>query len=199
MEVMQIVGVVGLAYFLGSVPAGVLVSRLWGVDVFDHGSGRMGLTNVYRTAGLVPAVLTGALDAGKGFLAVWLAGQITGIPLVQGLAGVAAVLGHCLSIFVGFRGGAGVSTSLGALAAIYFPAAVAMLVLWLITIAITRYASVGSLTVTTLVPVVLLALGLLGTLPLVFVAYGLILWLIIFIAHRPNILRLLHGSERRLW
>jgi glycerol-3-phosphate acyltransferase PlsY len=198
MDLMLIVALVVLAYLLGSLPFGVLVGRLWGVNVLESGSGRMGATNVYRSAGIVPALLAGALDVGKGFLAVWLAGQLTMSPLVQVVVGAAVVLGHCLSIFIGFRGGAGVATSLGALGAIYLPAAIAMLVLLLLTIAITRYASVGSLTITTLVPIVLLALGLLGTLPLVFVLYGLLLWLIIVYAHRPNIIRLLDGSERRL-
>ena len=198
MEVVLVLAVVALAYLLGSLPFGVLVGRLWGVKVLELGSGRMGATNVFRAGGIAPALLTGALDVGKGFLAVWLAGQINMSPLVQVLAGVAVVLGHCLSVFVGFRGGAGVATSLGALGAIYLPAAIAMLLLLLVIIAITRYASVGSLTITTLVPVVLLVLGLIGTLPLVFVLYGLLLWLIIVYAHRPNIIRLLDGSERRL-
>jgi glycerol-3-phosphate acyltransferase PlsY len=198
MDLILVLALVSLAYLLGSLPFGILVGRLWGVDVLATGSGRMGATNVFRAAGIAPALLTGALDVGKGYLAVWLAGQMTGSPLVQVLAGVAVVLGHCLSIFVRFRGGAGVATSLGALGAIYLPAAVAMLVLLLLTIAITRYASVGSLTITSLVPVVLLVLGLLGTVPLVFVLYGLLLWIIIVYAHRPNILRLLDGSERRL-
>ena len=198
MDAILVVGLVVLAYLLGSVPFGVLVGRLWGVNVLETGSGRMGATNVYRAAGLGPALLAGALDVGKGFLAVWLAAQLTMSPLVQVMVGAAVVLGHCLSIFIRFRGGAGVATSLGALGAIYLPAAIAMLVLLLLTIVITRYASVGSLTITTLVPIVLLVLGLLGTLPLVFVLYGLLLWLIIVCAHRPNIIRLLQGSERRL-
>ena len=198
MEVVLVFVAVVLAYLLGSLPVGVLVGRLWGVNVLDHGSGRMGATNVFRAAGIAPALLTGALDIGKGFLAVWLAGQIAMSPLAQVLAGVAVVLGHCVSVFVHFRGGAGVATSLGALGAIYLPVAVAAGILLLLIIVITRYASVGSLTITTLVPIVLLILGLVGTLPLVYVLYGLILWVIIFYAHRPNIQRLLQGSERRL-
>lgn len=198
MEVVLIFVAVVLAYLLGSLPVGVLVGRLWGVNVLDHGSGRMGATNVFRTAGIAPALLTGALDVCKGFLAVWLAGQIAMSPLAQVLAGGAVVLGHCFSVFLRFRGGAGVATSLGALGAIFWPVAVAAVILLLLIIVITRYASVGSLTITTLVPIVLLILGLVGTLPLVFVLYGLLLWVIIFYAHRPNIHRLLHGSERRL-
>jgi glycerol-3-phosphate acyltransferase PlsY len=198
MEVLLVLIPVVLAYVLGSVPVGYLLGRLWGVNVLERGSGRMGATNVLRTVGRVPALLTGALDVGKGFLAVLLASQIATSPLILVLAGGAVVLGHCYSVFVRFRGGAGVATSLGALGAIYLPVAVALLILLLLTIAITRYASVGSLTVTTLLPIILLILGLIGTLPLVYVLYGLLLWVIIFYAHRPNIHRLMEGSERRL-
>ncbi len=187
-----------LAYLLGSLPIGFLIGKLWGANVLESGSGRTGATNVLRAAGFLPAGLTLAMDVGKGFLAVWLAGQITMSPLVQVLAGGAVVLGHCYPVFNRFKGGAGVSTSLGALGAIYLPLAIALLVLLLLIVAITRYASVGSLTVTTLVPIVLLILGLMGTLPLIYVLYGVLLWLIVVYAHRPNIQRLLHGSERRL-
>jgi glycerol-3-phosphate acyltransferase PlsY len=193
-----LVGSVLLAYLLGSFPAGYLLGRLWGVDVLTRGSGRTGGTNVFRSAGTWPALLTGALDIGKGALAVWLTGQITGYPAAQVLAGVAVILGHNHSIFLRFRGGAGVGTSLGALAAIYLPAGIGLLVLLLVIIAVTRYASVGSLTVTTLMPLILLGLGVWGFLSMTYLLYGLLAWVIIVWAHRPNIRRLLQGTERRL-
>lgn len=198
MEEVVFVAAVVAAYLLGSFPAGYLLGRLWGVNVLEWGSGRTGGTNVLRSAGPVAALLTGALDVGKGALAVWLAGQMTGLPAAQVLAGAAVILGHNHSIFLGFRGGAGVGTSLGALGAIYVPAAVALVVLLLVIIAVTRYASVGSLAVSTLMPVVLLALGIVGILSLTYVLYGLLAWIIIVCAHRPNIRRLLQGTERRL-
>ena len=89
-------------------------------------------------------------------------------------------------------------TSLGALSVIYWPAAVALLLTLLAVVAITRYASVGSLTVSTLMPILLLGLGLLGVLPIAYFFYGLLAWIIIVLAHRPNIRRLLQGTERRL-
>jgi len=141
-----------IAYLLGSLPAGYLLGRLWGVNVLERDSGRTGGTNVLRSAGLAPALLTGALDIGKGALAVWLAGQICPAacqPAARALAGAAAILGHNHSIFLGFRGGAGVGTSLGALSAIYLPAAAGLLILLVAIIAVTRYASVGSLTIVT--------------------------------------------------
>jgi glycerol-3-phosphate acyltransferase PlsY len=189
------------AYLLGSFPAGYLLGRLWGVNVLEWGSGRTGGTNVLRSAGIVPALITGALDVGKGALAVWVAGQI--VPeahqaTTQVLAGAAVILGHNHSVFLRFRGGAGVGTSLGALGVIYWPAAVALLLLLLAVIALTRYASIGSLTVTTLMPIVLLGLTVTGTLPLTYVGYGLLAWAIIVYSHRPNIYRLIQGTERRL-
>ncbi len=201
MDAMTMVAAVVIAYLVGSFPAGYLLGRLWGVNVLERGSGRTGGTNVLRSAGMVPALITGALDVGKGALAVWLVGQIvpeTYQAAVQVLAGAAVILGHNHSIFLGFRGGAGVGTSLGALSVIYWPAAVALLVLLLLLIAITRYASVGSLVVITLMPFLLLALAWLGTLPLTYVGYGLLAWVIIVYSHRPNIRRLLQGTERRI-
>jgi glycerol-3-phosphate acyltransferase PlsY len=186
------------AYLLGSLPVGYLLCRLWGVNILEQGSGRTGGTNVYRSAGLVPALLTGALDIGKGALAVWLGGQLAGSLAAEVLAGGAVILGHNYSIFLHFRGGAGVGTSLGALGAIYMPAAIGLVVLLLVIIVITRYASLGSLIVTTLMPIVLLVLGVMGVLSLTYMSYGLLAWIIIVYAHRPNIQRLIQGTERRL-
>lgn len=197
-EGLTLVAAVVAAYLLGSFPAGFLLGRLWGVNVLSYGSGRTGGTNVLRSAGVVPALLTGLLDIGKGALAVWVAGQMTGYPEVEVLAGAAAILGHNYSVFLRFRGGAGVGTSLGALGAIYLPAALGLVVMLLVTIAVTRYASLGSLIVSTLMPLVLLVLGLEGILPLTYVAYGVLAWVIIVYAHRPNIQRLLQGTERRI-
>jgi glycerol-3-phosphate acyltransferase PlsY len=197
-DVVTLMAAVVAAYLLGSLPAGYLVGRLWGVDVLDRGSGRTGGTNVFRSAGIVPALLTGALDIGKGALAVWLAGQMTGYPAAEVLAGGAVILGHNRSVFLDFRGGAGVGTSLGALGAIYLPAAIGLVILLLVIIAVTRYASLGSLIVATLMPITLLVLGVTHALPLAYIAYGVLAWVIIVYAHRPNIRRLIRGTERRI-
>jgi glycerol-3-phosphate acyltransferase PlsY len=197
-KVLLTLAAVAIAYLLGSFPSGFLMARLWGVNVLASGSGRTGGTNVLRSAGVVPAVLTGLLDVGKGVLAVWLAGVLTGSAVAQVLAGAAVVLGHNHSVFLRFRGGAGVGTSLGALAPICFFAALGLVVLLLLVIFTTRYASVGSLTVSTLMPIILLVLGLTGVLSLIYLGYGLAVWIIIVLSHRPNIRRLIAGTERRL-
>ncbi|MEJ2211422.1 MAG: glycerol-3-phosphate acyltransferase, partial [Anaerolineae bacterium] len=178
-----------------------LLGRAWGVNVLEWGSGRTGGTNVLRSAGVVPALLTGALDVGKGALAVWLAGWLVPGsfgPMAQVLAGAAVILGHNYSVFLGFRGGAGVGTSLGALGALYWPAALALIGLLLAVILITRYASVGSLVVALSMPLVIAGLAVAGKLTMTYVAYGLLAAAIVIYAHRPNIQRLLAGNERRV-
>jgi len=104
MQVVLVVAAVVVGYMLGSFPSGYLISKLWGVDILRHHSGRTGGTNVFRVLGLLPALLTGALDVGKGALAVWAAGQISGLPIAEVLAGAAAILGHNFSFALRFRG-----------------------------------------------------------------------------------------------
>jgi len=198
MQVVLVIVATVVGYILGSFPSGYLISKLWGVDILRHHSGRTGGTNVFRVLGLLPALLTGAFDVGKGVLAVWAAGQISGLPVANVLAGAAAILGHNYSFALRFRGGAGVGTSLGALTAIYWPAGVSLMILLVLIIAITRYASVGSLTVLTVMLFVLLTLSLTGVLASIYILYGVLAWIIIVNAHRPNIQRLRQGTERRL-
>ncbi len=198
MQAVLVVAAAVVGYILGSFPSGYLISKLWGVDILRHHSGRTGGTNVFRVLGLLPALLTGAFDVGKGVLAVWAAGQISGLPVANVLAGAAAILGHNYSFALRFRGGAGVGTSLGALTAIYWPAGVSLMILLVLIIAITRYASVGSLTVLTVMLFVLLTLSLTGVLASIYILYGVLAWIIIVNAHRPNIQRLRQGTERRL-
>ena len=201
MDLVKVLGMIAAAYLLGSFPAGYLLGRLWGVNVLQWGSGRTGGTNVLRSAGVLPALITGALDVGKGALAVWLAGALAPDSyqvFTQVLAGAAVILGHNYSVFLGLRGGAGVGTSLGALSMIYWPAAVALLLLLFIIIAATRYASVGSLLVATLMPISLFVLGEAGVLPFAYIGYGVLAWAIIIYSHWPNIQRLISGTERRI-
>jgi len=105
------------AYLVGAVPVGYLVARLFGVaDIRRHGSGSIGATNVLRTAGRLPGIVTLLGDIVKGYLAVALAGWIDGgAPRALAVGAVAAVVGNCWSLFLGFRGGKGVATGLGAL------------------------------------------------------------------------------------
>ena len=200
-DLLSVLGAIAAAYLLGSFPAGYLLGRLAGVNVLEFGSGRTGGTNVLRSAGVLPALLTGGLDVGKGALAVWLAGLMAPDAyqaLTQVLAGGAVILGHNYSIFLGLRGGAGVGTSLGALSMIHWPAALTLLLLLFVVIAATRYASVGSLSVATMMPILLLALAAARVLPAAYIGYGVLAWVIIIYSHWPNIQRLIAGTERRV-
>jgi glycerol-3-phosphate acyltransferase PlsY len=191
-----------IGYLLGAVPVGYLVVWLFTrEDVRRHGSGRTGGTNVYRTAGIGAAILSGAGDVLKGTLAVLLARWLVGTAAAEVLAGLAAVIGHNWSVFLGWRGGAGTGTNLGAVAAFSPLVALALGVILLLAIRIVRYASVASMIVAGLVPVIFLILAFVyppfshyGP----YALYGLLSAAVIVFALRPNIARLRDGNERRL-
>lgn len=189
-------------YLLGSVPVGYLVVWLFKrEDVRRHGSGRTGGTNVYRAAGIGAAILTAAGDVLKGALAVLLTRWIVGTAAAEVLAGLAAVVGHNWSVFLGWRGGAGTGTNLGVVAAFSPLVALALGAVLFLAIRIVRYASVASMIVAGLVPVIFLVLAFVyppfshyGS----YALYGLLSAAVVVLALRPNIARLRNGTERRL-
>lgn len=186
-------------YLLGSVPVGLLLVRAWtGTDVRTVGSGRTGGTNVYRAAGGFPALLTVAGDSLKGIIAVLVARFVVGTPTAQVLAGLGAVIGHNWSVYIRFAGGAGTMTNLGALLALSPLTFVTSLAAGTIGLALTRYASVGSITVSVAAPVVLLVMVVAGRLPAETLIYGVGQAALIIYALRPNIGRLRAGTERRV-
>jgi glycerol-3-phosphate acyltransferase PlsY len=184
------------AYLIGAVPIGFLVARAFGVaDIRHHGSGTIGATNVLRTLGRVPAVLTLLGDVAKGFAAVAAAEAVgQGDPRVTAAATVAAVVGNCWSVFLGFRGGKGVATGLGALLKLVPWATVPAALVWLAVVASFRYVSLASITAALCVPLGALLLGY----PPPFALAALAVSVIVVVRHRDNIARLLSGSERRL-
>lgn len=199
MEILRYVIVIALGYVIGSIPVGYLMVKLMkGTDVRQHGSGRTGGTNVWRAAGLGPAILTAAGDFLKGLSAVLIARAVLGSSVGEVLAGVAAVAGHNWSVFLGWRGGAGTATNLGVISALSLPVALALSAAGLLVIVISRYASAASLAVAVLAPAIFLALALLAHHPLPHALYGLLAGAVIVLALRPNIVRLLAGTERRL-
>jgi len=185
----------GAAYLVGALPLGFLVARAFGVgDIRRHGSGTIGATNVLRAAGWVPALLTLGGDIAKGYLAVAAGAALAGDPAVRAAAAVAAIVGNCWSVFLGFRGGKGVATGLGGLLAVV-PWAVAPAVpVWLAVAVTTRYVSLGSILGALCVPLGALLLGY-GA-PAVVAALAAAA--IIVARHHENIGRLLAGTERRL-
>ena len=184
------------AYLVGAVPVGYLVARLFGVtDIRRHGSGNIGATNVLRTAGRLPGLVTLFGDIAKGWIAVALAGRIGGdVPSALALGAAAAVVGNCWSVFLGFRGGKGVATGLGALLRLVPLATLAALPVFIVVVMTTRFVSLGSLLGAACVPFGAWALG--APRPAVFGA--LVVALIVILRHHDNIARLRAGTERRL-
>ncbi len=188
-----------VGYLIGSVPNGVFIGRLYGVDPRKVGSGRTGGTNVYRAAGPKAGLLTAFADAMKGLVVVVLARSLfSGVPLAVALAGLAAVVGHNWSIFLKFRGGAGTMTNLGVLLGLSPVALLVAAICGLGALILSRMASVGSLTAAWAAFMALVVLGAIGRLPIPFALYGIGQAIIITWALRPNIKRILEGTERRI-
>lgn len=199
MEIFRYVIMIALGYFMGSIPVGYLVVKLVkGTDIRQHGSGRTGGTNVWRAAGLEPAILTVLGDFLKGAMAVGIARAILGNSIGEVLVGVAAITGHNWSVFLHWRGGAGTATNLGVISMLCFPVALALIGAAFLVVVISRYASVASLSVAILAPAIFLALALFAHHPLPHAFYGLLAGAIVILALRRNIVCLLAGTERRL-
>jgi len=197
--VIQYAVVILLGYLLGSIPFGYIVCRARGVDVTQYGSGRTGGTNVLRTAGKKAAAVSIGLDLAKGAVAVLLGRWLLGTELAAALAGFGAVLGHNCSIFIGFRGGAGTGTSMGA----YFfmapwPTLIVGLSSAFIGFVLLRYASVTSLLIVFLMSPALVIGVLFFDQPVEHLAFALAVGSLVLWSHRPNIKRLLQGTERRI-
>jgi len=183
-----------LSYLLGSLPAAAWVARSRGVDIRRVGSGNSGATNVLRSLGKGPAVFVLVFDAVKGALAVGLARALGLEAAEAGLCGLAAVLGHNFSPFLGWRGGKGVATTFGTLAALAPVVALGMFVIGVSTVALTRLVSAGSIlgAVAAVLSALLTGQPLWLALLLTFLA-ALLIW-----QHRENLARLQAGNERRL-
>ena len=181
-----------IAYLLGSIPFGLLLTRLAGAgDLRRVGSGNIGATNVLRTGNKALAALTVVLDVGKGVAAV-LIGALWGAEAAL-VAAVAVVVGHMFPVWLRFRGGKGVATALGVLLTLAWPVGVIAAGLWLATALISHYSSLAALVAAIAVPV----LGWTFTGPPRAIALSVIAILVV-IRHRENIHRLLAGTESRI-
>ena len=182
-----------LAYLLGSIPFGLLLTRLAGLgDVRKIGSGNIGATNVLRTGNKGAAAATLLLDAGKGAVAVLLARHFAGETAAM-VAGFAAFLGHLFPVWLRFKGGKGVATYLGIMLALAWPVGLAACGTWLATALVLRYSSLAALVATAAVPFWLALLGPSAAIPLA-IALAALVWL----RHRANIARLRSGSEPKI-
>jgi glycerol-3-phosphate acyltransferase PlsY len=182
-----------LAYLLGSISSAILVSRLFKLpDPRLHGSNNPGATNVFRLGGALPACLVLVFDILKGTIPVWGAYFLKLDPLILGLIGVAACLGHMFPIFFNFKGGKAVATAFGTLLPIGLTLGGLLISTWVAVVALTRYSSLGALVAVALAPLYTWWIKPLYTLPVTF------LTVLIIIRHHGNIKRLFSGEEPKV-
>jgi len=181
-----------LPYLLGSIPFGLLLTRLAGMgDIRAIGSGNIGATNVLRTGNKKLAALTLFLDALKGFVAVKIAFLvIPDSPAALSAAALMAVLGHMFPLWLKFKGGKGVATGMGVISGLHWPTALVVVALWLPLVFWLRISSLATLIVSLLVPLVIIVFGCYDLVPVTVVIVALI-----FIKHRENIRRLMSRTE----
>lgn len=185
--------IVLFAYMIGTIPFGVVVTRWIGAsDPRTKGSGNIGSTNVLRVAGKGPAAATLLLDAGKGAVAVWAASLLTADHTTRWaeISGMAVVAGHTFPVWTGFRGGKGVATGIGALAALAPTTAGGVLLVWIAVLALFRYVSLASITAAASLPIAVFTLG-----PSRLRVFSVVVAAVIVIRHQENIRRLLAGTE----
>jgi glycerol-3-phosphate acyltransferase PlsY len=182
-----------LGYLLGSVPFGLILTRLAGTqDLRTIGSGNIGATNVLRTGRKGLAAATLICDMLKATIAVIIAGYFGG-PDAAMAAALGAFLGHLFPVWLKFRGGKGVAVYIGALLGLLWPAALAFCAIWLAVAFLSRYSSLSALVASVVTPVLLWGLG-----HLALAALFAVLTLLLLFMHRENIKRLLAGNEGKI-
>lgn len=191
-----------IGYLIGSIPFGLVVGRIRGIDIRKAGSGNIGATNIFRTLGTVPAIIVFLLDLLKGTLAVYIASiLLPASPVFLSkefyivISGVAAIIGHMCPAYLGFKGGKGAATSLGVLLGIAPDLFVVAMIYVVIAIAVTRYVSVTSITGVLLLAILMFAFNK----PIEYSIAAVIVAILVIYKHIPNIKRLLSGSEPKIW
>jgi glycerol-3-phosphate acyltransferase PlsY len=184
-----------LAYLLGSVPFGLLITRFAGLgDVRTIGSGNIGATNVLRTGRKDLAFATLVLDSGKGAIAVLLTALLTtGNEAAMAVAAAAAFLGHCFPIYLRFKGGKGVATFIGTILALNILVGLIACGIWLAVAFLTRYSSLAALVMAMITPFLFITQG-----QWAFFGAALFMSALIFLRHRANIARLLDRTESKI-
>ncbi|TAN42170.1 MAG: glycerol-3-phosphate 1-O-acyltransferase [Nitrospirae bacterium] len=188
------VAVCVIAFLIGSVPTGLIIAKAKGIDLRKVGSGNIGATNVMRAVGKKEALFTLLGDIGKGAAAVVFAKFFALDILWQGLAGLCAVLGHNFSVFLKFRGGKGVATSLGILFAYSPHVGLFTATLWLLAAKFTKYSSLSALIAFGFLPLSIYVLDM----SLEKFSIAIVLTVLLFIRHSANIKRLIEGTESRI-
>ncbi|MBC8229501.1 glycerol-3-phosphate 1-O-acyltransferase PlsY, partial [bacterium] len=186
-----------LSYLVGAIPFGYIIGKLWkGIDVREHGSGNIGFTNVLRTVGTVPGFIVMILDIGKGVASVVGIARLgeANPGILPVLCGIASIIGHNWTIYLKFKGGKGIDTTIGVFIAFEPIATVVSLIVWVIAVVITRYVSLGSILFVICLPIAIFALNLVSNQYITAVLVAAIFAMVFAVyKHRSNIGRLLNG------
>lgn len=194
-----------IGFLSGSLPFGWMVARLGGMDIREHGSGNIGMTNVWRVMGWKPGLSVLILDVLKGLLPVLLAGRIMATVNPPGLTldgrnwlllicGIASILGHTFTPWLRFKGGKGVATSLGVLIALFKIWVLLPLGIFIVLLALTRMVSLSSILAALSVGLATVFVAELRP----FMAFGIPVFLLVLWTHRSNIRRIMNGTENRV-
>lgn len=198
MQILKYLIIAVISYLLGCISSGIIVAKAFGVnDIRKEGSGNAGSTNVLRTLGWLPSVLTLAGDCLKGLIACFI-GKYVGGTIGMLLAGLCVTLGHDFPVFLGFKGGKGIATSLGMILVISPALALSLLAVEIVIIILTRYVSLASLSVTVAYPVLNIIFFHKHEDYGWYVFFSIVCGLLSLYCHRGNLMRLIRREENRL-
>ena len=190
---MHSVWILVLAYLIGSVPMGYILSSVSGIDIREEGSGNIGATNVGRVVGWKAGLITLLADAGKGFIPIFFTVQIGFDSETSALTALAAFLGHLYPVFLRFKGGKGVATAIGCLAGLEPLIAGYLVVAFFVIVLVTRWVSLGSIGAAALAPLLFWSI----THKPPYIWMSLVMAILIIVRHRGNIQRLISGEESK--
>ncbi|TEU02461.1 MAG: glycerol-3-phosphate 1-O-acyltransferase PlsY [Dehalococcoidia bacterium] len=204
---MSFIGLIILGYLIGSIPVGFILGKLVrGIDIREHGSGNIGMTNVMRILGVKAGVFVFFADIAKGAAAVALAWAILAyspnmVVWGQVAGGAAAIVGHSWPIYIGFKGGRGIATGFGAVLVLSWPVGLIAFIVFLLVVGLSRYVSLGSILgaltmLLAMIPFVVLDVWSFGH--FAYIVFGLVVVPIVIFRHRDNIRRLLSGTESKI-
>lgn len=186
------------SYLIGSIPIGLVLGKLKGVDIRQYGSGKTGTTNVLRNVGKQYAIIALIVDIAKGVIVVLMAKFTLDSPIWEMAAGFAAIIGHNWSIYIKFKGGRGVATAAGGLLAMQWWVSLSAVGLFFLIAGLSRYASLGSILASLSAVIIMLILLALDHTHYAYVIYTAVAALMIILVHRDNIKRLLSGTENKI-
>lgn len=208
MEIVAIIIGIVIAYLMGSIPTAVWYGKfMYNTDVREHGSGNPGATNTFRVLGKRAGIIVMLADVIKGLLATSLATLLVDLSFipVQNLVtfklifGVAAVLGHIFSVFINFKGGKGVATLLGMMIAIHYEVALLSIVIFVVTLLISKYVSLSSILGALAFPCFLVFVPRFQTSEPLLIIFGFFLFIMIVWTHNKNVRRIIEGHESKTY